>query len=459
MAFLHGVEVVEVDAGARPVRTVDTGVIGLVGTAAKGPINIPILVAGSRREAVEAFGPADGKGTIPAALAGIFDQVGAKVVVVNVLRRSAAGPGEDAAFAGGELRLGDDAATPPLDVEDLVITNRGETVTYEAGTHYTLDPVTGEVKVITEPRPSQNAIPADGLVKVSYSYLGNGAADDIVGGADGKVYTGVSALLQASARGLPKPKILVAPQWSREKTVADALDTVAGRLRAVAVVDGPSTTDAAAKTEAAKFDSRRLYFVDPAVLVGSPPRAEPASARVAGVIARSDAERGFWASPSNRPVAGVAGTARPVDFELGDPASRANILNEARVATVVHRGGYRLWGNRSTATDARWQFLSVARTADAIDESILRSHAWAVDRNITKSYLADVAEGVNAYLRELVGRGAILGGRAWIDPELNTAATFADGKVVVSFDFTPPAPAERITFRSELVDDYLKELV
>ena len=240
---------------------------------------------------------------------------------------------------------------------------------------------------------------------------------------------------------------------------ADALDTVAGRLRAVAVVDGPSTTDAAAKTEVAKFDSRRLYFVDPAVLVGSPPRAEPASARVAGVIARSDAERGFWASPSNRPVAGVAGTARPVDFELGDPASRANILNEARVATVVHRGGYRLWGNRSTASDARWQFLSVARTADAIDESILRSHAWAVDRNITKSYLADVAEGVNAYLRELVGRGAILGGRAWIDPDLNTAATFAAGKVVISFDFTPPAPAERITFRSELVDDYLKELV
>ena len=116
MAFLHGVEVVEVDAGARPVRTVDTGVIGLVGTAEKGPVNIPTLVAGSRREAVETFGAAGGKGTIPAALAGIFDQVGAKVVVVNVLKRTEVDE-DDVQFAAGKLQLG--AGTPPFDVKDL----------------------------------------------------------------------------------------------------------------------------------------------------------------------------------------------------------------------------------------------------------------------------------------------------------------------------------------------------
>ena len=453
MAFLHGVEVLEVDTGARPVRTVDTGVIGLVGTAAKGPVNVPTLVAGSRREAVELFGPVGGKGTVPAALAGVFDQIGAKVVVVNVLARTGV-DAEDAQFAAGKLQLG--VGTPPFDVEDLVITNRAKSTTYEVDTHYTLDAASGEVRTVAGAR---NGIAANAEVKVSCSYLGDAAADDVAGSADGAAYTGVRALLQASARGLPKPKILIAPRWSREKTVADALAAVADRLRAVAVVDGPDTDDAEAKTAAAEFDSRRLYFVDPAVLVGSPPRAEPASARVAGVIARSDAERGFWTSPSNRPVAGVVGTARPVDFEMGDAAARANILNEARVATVVNRGGWRLWGNRSTSTDDRWQFLSVARTADAVDESILRAHAWAVDRNITKTYLADVVEGVNAYLRELAGLGAVLGGRAWIDPELNTPKVLAAGRVVVSFDFTPPAPAERITFRSELVDDYLKELV
>lgn len=449
MAFLHGVEVLEVDAGARPVRTVDTGVIGLVGTAKQGPVNVPTLVAGSRREAVETFGAAGG--TIPAALAGIFDQVGAKVVVVNALARTTV-DATNAAFAGGKLQLGTGAA--PYAIEDLKVTNRAGGTTYAAGDDYTLDAASGVVKVV-----AGGDLTAASTVKVAYTYLGDAAAAAVAGSADGADYTGVKALLQASARGLPRPKILIAPQWSREKTVADALVSAADRLRAVAVADGPNTTDAAAKTEVARYDSRRLYFVDPAVLVGDPAAAEPASARVAGVVARSDAERGFWFSPSNRPVAGIAGTARPVDFELGDAASRANVLNESGIATIVNHGGYRLWGNRSTASDARWQFLSVARTADAINESVLRAHLWAVDRNVTRTYLADVVEGVSAYLRELVGLGAILGGRAWIDPELNTAKTIAGGRVVVSFDFTPPAPAERITFRSELVDDYLKELV
>ena len=33
MAFLHGVEVIEIDAGPRPIQTVKSSVIGIVGTA------------------------------------------------------------------------------------------------------------------------------------------------------------------------------------------------------------------------------------------------------------------------------------------------------------------------------------------------------------------------------------------------------------------------------------------
>jgi hypothetical protein len=78
---------------------------------------------------------------------------------------------------------------------------------------------------------------------------------------------------------------------------------------------------------------------------------------------------------------------------------------------------------------------------------------------ITKTYLADVVDGVNAYLRNLVGLGAILGGNCWPDPELNSPATIAAGKAYFNFDFTPPYPAEQITFRSALVTDYLQDLV
>ena len=152
---------------------------------------------------------------------------------------------------------------------------------------------------------------------------------------------------------------------------------MAERLRAVAVLDGPNTTDAAAADFRALFGSRRAYIVDPHFEVWAPEAgataAEPPTARVAGVIAATDARRGFWTSPSNRTIHGISGTSRPVDFALDDPTSRANALNAGEVATVIRdAGGFRLRGNRTCAADAMWAFLPVARTADLIADSILR---------------------------------------------------------------------------------------
>ena len=141
-------------------------------------------------------------------------------------------------------------------------------------------------------------------------------------------------------------------------------------------------------------------------------------------------------------------------FGLGDPNSAANLLNEADVATVIRENGFRLWGNRTTSSDAKFAFLSVRRTADMVNESLLRAHLWAVDRCINR--LQDVRESVNEYLRSLTARGAILGGECWVDPEANTESTIAAGQAVFDFDFTPCTPAERVTFRSVLTNGYLK---
>jgi phage tail sheath protein FI len=70
----------------------------------------------------------------------------------------------------------------------------------------------------------------------------------------------------------------------------------------------------------------------------------------------------------------------------------------------------------------------------------------------------DVVEGVNAYLRHLVSIGAILGGQCWADPDLNTPDQIAQGRVYFDFDFTDSPPAERITFRSHLVNDYIETI-
>lgn len=400
--FLHGVEVIEINDGARPIQTVKSSVIGLVGTAPKGPVNTPTLILGSRKQAVEIFGENndDNKDyTIPKALDGIFDQAGAMVVVINV-----ADPDNVAHQTSGEL-----------------------------------DPA-------------------------------NITAADVVGGVDGVTgqYKGVHALLAANSDLGVTPRILIAPGFTHDMPSGNANPVVsellglAENLRAVIISDLPNTKTEDAIDYVSDFGSARVYPIYPWVKVldslGSIVE-EPASARVAGLIVKSDNERGFWWSPSNLVINGIIGISKPIDFVLGDVNSKANYLNENNIATIIQESGFRLWGNRTLSADPKWAFLQARRTADMINDSLLKAHLWAVDRNITKTYIEDVLEGVNNYLRHLKSIGAIIGGTAFADPELNTPDQISQGKVSFDFDFTPPYPAEHITFRSKMTDDYLSEII
>ena len=401
--FLHGVEIIEIDDGARPIQTVKSSVIGLVGTAPKGPVNTPTLILGSRSEAVKIFGDNQSY-SIPKALDGIFDQTGAMVVVINVAD------------------------------------------------------------------PDNSAHKTSGVLDPTKITLG-----DIVGGVDSETgkYKGVSALLAAQSEVGVQPRILIAPGFTHQtpldeddepvaNPVVSELLGIAESLRAVIIADCPNTNDTDAVNYREDWGSARIYPVYPWVKVLNPVDSsivqEPPSARVAGLIAKSDNDRGFWWSPSNMVINGIVGISKPIDFALGDANSKANFLNENDIATIIQQDGFRLWGNRTTSADAKWMFLQTRRTADMINDSLLKAHMWAVDRNITKTYIEDVLEGINNYLRYLKSIGAIIGGVAFADPALNTPDQIALGKVSFDFDFTPPYPAEHITFRSRMVDDYLQEI-
>ncbi|MDJ0824251.1 MAG: phage tail sheath C-terminal domain-containing protein [Rhodobacter sp.] len=129
------------------------------------------------------------------------------------------------------------------------------------------------------------------------------------------------------------------------------------------------------------------------------------------------------------------------------------------MATIVRKNGYRLWGNRSLASDPLWAFLSVRRTADMIYESVEAAHLWAMDRPFSAQLLKEIADSVDAYLRTLKARGAILGHDVWLDAELNTEATLKAGQLFIDFDIEPPAPLERLTFRAHRNGAYYEELV
>ncbi|MCF6766805.1 phage tail sheath subtilisin-like domain-containing protein [Thiotrichales bacterium 19S11-10] len=377
-SFFHGVEVIEIDQGIRPIQTVRSSVIGLIGTAESAdetlfPLNEPVLIA-NRSEASKL-----GKeGSLVDAVNLIYDQVGALVVVI---------------------RVKDD-----VNQEQLL--------------------------------------------------------SNVVGGVDeSERRLGLYALLDTESKLGLKPKILIAPSFTSNPSVTSKLVTIAESLKAIVVAEAPSTTDQAAVDFKRNFDSARVYIIDPNIFIlkDGDKSLTSSSAAVAGLIAKIDHQYGWHLSPSNHQLNGIIGAQRSIDYSYSE-ASKANYLNEQNINVIIRQNGWRLWGNRTTSTDPKWQFLCVRRTADMINESLLYAHQWAVDRGITKTFVEDVVMGVNDYLRSLIAQGRILGGKCWVDPIVNTNNNVKNGHIIFDFDFTPVYPAERISFRSRLTDDYLEEI-
>ncbi len=451
--FLHGPEVIEAQGGPRPVTPSDATFIGLVGTSLDGPSGVPRTTLGAR-EARELWGA---EGTIAAAIAAIHSEGRAPAIAaVNALdpaKHRTAVAGEAHSWPG----VGETIQLEHSRVSDVAIDDGGTPV---AAGDYELDAAAGTITVLSVASVSESD-----AVTIDYKHVDA----SLVTAAE--VAAAAPLLCEAEEASGRTPDVLIAPGWTSRVTrsagnaidsapVTTALAAVAGRCRNFVIADGPGTTRADALAYRATQASRRVFVVDPQVkvLAGGGVALAPASGHVAGLVARIDAEVGWWASPSNRELRGIAGTSRFISFGLGDADSEANLLNASEVATIIRSNGWRLWGNRTCSADPKWKFLSVVRIADKINQAVLRSHLWAVDRNITRTYVSDVVESVNAYLRELTALGAILGGRCWADPDLNPQEEIQGGQLLLDFDFTPAYPAERLTFRSRLTGDYAETI-
>jgi len=466
--FLHGVELLEVDSGARPIRTVRSSVIGLVGSGNDDGIAAAVTIGtgnGALRFTAVSKGTAGNALSIVTVKPSGNNAALAVTKSGNVITISLATDGSSVATstasqvlaalnAAGTVNTFVTAALAPASTgASLFAVHAATLLSGGVNASFPLDtPV-----LVTSARNVDAQLGADTYLGKALEaiYKQAGAVVVVVRTADvagdATSMTGIYALKRAQADLGYTPRILVAE--GVEGDIVTDVQAVAESLKAIAVIGlGVATATDATAWAAANADDRTLTYW-PTVNGGEDP-----APFVAGVISKSDNDRGFWWSPSNVEVFGITSLDYPVDFQLGDTTSTANILNEGKVATFIRQGGFRLWGNLTGSIDPKWQFVSVRRTADIINDSILRAHLWAVDRNITKTYLEDVAEGVNGYLASLKNQGAILGGRCWPDPDLNSPENIALGKVFFNFEFTPPYPAQTVTFRSILTNDYLSEL-
>lgn len=475
--FLHGVETIVVEKGARPIQTVKSAVIGLVGTApiyeadaADQTVNKPVLVL-SDRDAAKYFGSAASGYTIPQALDAIFDQGAGTVIVVNVFDPAV----HKSSVADEAKTLGtDDKATlAHIGVRNVVVKNTAGTTTYVQDTDYTLDAVKG---VIT--RLAAGAITAGQSLKVSYDYADptKVLAADIIGTVDGSGNrTGLKALKDSYTLFGFFPKLIIAPVYCTQVSVATEMDATAGAVRGMALVDAPIGTTVAnaitgrgpAGTINFNFAGKRMVLCYPHLKVydaaTDSERLEPYSQRLAGVIAAKDNERGYWWSPSNTEIKGITGVERQLTAMINDPTSEVNLLNEKGIVTIFNSfgSGIRTWGNRTAAwpsVTSPDNFINVQRTADILHESVEYSMLQFIDYPINQALIDSIRESVNSFIRTLIGRGALIDGKCGYDPAKNPPTEIALGHITFDIEFMPPTPAERITFESYINIDLLKNL-
>lgn len=468
--FLHGVETVEVIKGPRPVRAVKTAVIGLVGTApvhhldaADRHVNDPYLVL-SDRDAGRLAGPALTGYTIPQALDAIFDQGRGTVIVINVFDPSV----HKTAVTAEAVTLGADgtAQLAHRDIVSAVVKSQDGATTHAAGTDYTLDRVTGLLV-----RAAGGGIAAGASLTVDYVRADptKVTAADVIGSVDvaGR-RLGMQGFLNCYNLFGMFPKILIAPVYGTQRSVAVELEVLASpaKCRGIALVDAPigTTRDQAIAGRGPSgainfgFSSERVVLCYPHLkvydLATDANRLEPFSQRLAGVIAATDDEFGYWFSPSNKVIKGIVGAERDLSAMINDPTSDVNLLNEAGIVTVFNSfgTGLRTWGNRSSAwptSTAQGNFILTRRTADMVHESLEYAMLQFIDLPINDALIDGIVETGNGFIRTLISRGALtIGSRCEFDKAKNPPTELAAGHLTFDLIFCPPPPAERITFES-----------
>jgi phage tail sheath protein FI len=472
VAYLHGTEVLNVQLGTRPIQVVRSSVIGLVGISPKGPTNQLTLV--SSEDDASAFGMEVPGFTIPQSLNAIFANRPSPVLVVNIFNPSlhtVAVALESVTIASGKAQL---VSCPIGALTHFFLADGITDSTAVVNTDYTIDDF-GNIVVLN------NTLLPDAVYKISYITLDPTAVTNVqlIGSVTGGVRTGMKCWQTAyNAYGF-KPKQLIAPGFSTDVDVCTALQIEAAYYKAMTWFDAPmGTTVADAITGRGPLGTINFNFADKRVgLMYNMPLATDKytgadqtrwlSAFFAGVVVANDIDNGYWFSPSNKPILGITGFERTITWDIADTTgtTEANQLSAAGIVTIVngYGTGNLTWGNSSSAFPGSTtpdQFICVQRTRDVVEESIAYAMLPFLDAPIQLPQIDSCVETVNAFIRELIGRGAlIVGSQCLFDPSKNSDAELAAGHIVFTLTLMSPTPGQRITFLSSLDISLLKSLL
>ncbi len=175
----------------------------------------------------------------------------------------------------------------------------------------------------------------------------------------------------------------------------------------------------------------------------------PPSGSVAGVYARSDSTRGIEKAPANEVVRGVTGL--DVQYNKGEQ----DILNPKGVNLIrsFSGQGIRIWGARTTSSNALWKYINIRRLFIFVEESIKAGTNWVVFEPNDERLWARVHRTIDAFLTRVWRGGALVGSSPaeafYIEISSNTMTQddIDNGLLICEIGIAPVKPAEFVVFR------------
>jgi phage tail sheath protein FI len=503
-----GVYLEELPSSFRSITGVATSIAAFVGQAAKGPVNTPVTLT-SYADFERIFGGLWVNSRLGYAVNDFYQNGGTTAVIVRIIHSDAAAAtisvGGLSLLAANEGQWGNNlAAVVDTQVQAAVATQFGVQTT-DLFNLSVRDSGTGTIEVyrnltvIESPRRIDRVLPVEStLVKLAGALPASRPTANNAPAAGKTIWTDSGANTPAAAGsgkdssdlvendfvgpGLDVAKqglyalqnvdlfnILCIPPYMNghldvDPDLVGKAATFCERRRAILLVDPPSawTTVAQAQAGVANLltNSANAAVFFPRIMEADPLHNNtqdtyvPCGA-VAGIMARTDAQRGVWKAPAgiDATLVGVSALSLVMtDLENGELNPLGiNCLRSFPAAGRVVWGSRTLQGNDALAS--QWKYLPIRRLALFIEESLFRGTQWVVFEPNDAPLWAQIRLNVGAFMQTLFRQGAFQGSspqQAYFvkcDSETTTPTDQNNGIVNILVGFAPLKPAEFVVIQ------------
>ena len=180
---------------------------------------------------------------------------------------------------------------------------------------------------------------------------------------------------------------------------------------------------------------------------------------IAGIISRTDANRGVWKAPAGLDASLKGVSALSVKLTDGDSGKLNPIAVNCLRSFPVN--GRVIWGSRTLKgadqLSSEWKYLPVRRTALFIEESLYRGTQWVVFEPNDEPLWSQIRLNLGAFMQNLFRQGAFQGTSprdayfVKCDSETTTQNDINNGVVNILVGFAPLKPAEFVVIKLQQI--------